>query len=63
MEDGNVQALRPNNTEAAVGVAQHQHSIRLQFDHQVIGFSDDVAHGLPQRIANSLQKNIRRSQI
>ena len=48
VEDGNMQTLGPDDAQAAVGVAQHQHGVRLDGDHQLVALRDDVAHGLAQ---------------
>ena len=48
VEDGNVQTLCADDAQAAVGVAQHQHGVRLDGDHQLVALRDDVAHGLAQ---------------
>ena len=62
VEDGDVQPLSSNDTEAGVGVPQHQHGIGLQFHHQVVAFGDDVAHGLAQGIPHRVQVDIRVGQ-
>ena len=43
-----MQTLGPDDAQAAVGVAQHQHGVRLDGDHQLVALRDDVAHGLAQ---------------
>ena len=62
VEDGDVQPLSSNDTEAGVGVPQHQHGIGLQFHHQVVAFGNDVAHGLAQGIPHRVQVDIRVGQ-
>ena len=59
VEDGDVQPLSSNDTEAGVGVPQHQHGIGLQFHHQVVAFGDDVAHGLAQGVPHRVQVDVR----
>ena len=59
VEDGDVQPLGSNDTEAGVGVPQHQHGIGLQFHHQVVAFGDDVAHGLAQGVPHRVQVDVR----
>ena len=63
VEDGNVQPLGPNDAQAAVGVAQHQHSVRLDGHHQLVAFSDDIAHGLPQVRAHGIHVDLRVCQL
>lgn len=63
VEDGNVQPLGPNDAQAAVGVAQHQHSVRLDGDHQLVALGDDVAHGLAQISAHGIHINLRVCQL
>ena len=63
VEDGDVQPLSSNDTEAGVGVPQHQHGIGLQFHHQVVAFGDDVAHGLAQGVPHRVQVDVRVVQL
>ena len=63
VEDGDVQPLSSNDTEAGVGVPQHQHGIGLQLRHQVVAFGDDVAHGLAQGIPHRVQVDVRVVQL
>ena len=43
-----MQALGSDNAQAAVRVAQDQNGVRLDFDHQLVAFCDDVAHSLSE---------------
>ena len=63
VEDGDVQALGPDDAEAAVGVAQHQHGIGLGGDHQLVALGNDVAHGLAQVTAHGLHVDVRIGQL
>lgn len=63
VEDGDVQPLSSNDTEAGVGVPQHQHGIGFQVNHQVIGLGDDVPHGLAQGVPHRVQVDVRVSQL
>ena len=59
MEDGNMQPLGTNDGQAGIGVTQHQNRIGLNFYHQLIGFCNDVAHGLAQVLAHGIHVHIR----
>ena len=48
VEDGDVQPLGADDTQAAVGISQHQHRIGPDGGHELIGLGDDIAHGLAQ---------------
>ena len=63
MEDGDVQALGPDDAQAAVGVAQHQHGIGLGGHHQLVALGNDVAHGLAQVTAHGLHVDVRIGQL
>ena len=63
MEDGNMQTLCTDDTQAAVGVAQHQHSVRLDGDHQLVALGDNVAHGFAQICAYSIHIDFRVCQL
>ena len=63
MEDGDVQALGPDDAQAAVGVAQHQHGIGPRGHHQLVALGNDVAHGLAQVTAHGLQIDVRIGQL
>ena len=58
VEDGDVKPLSSDDTEAGVGVPQHQDSVGLQLLHQVVGLGDDIAHGLAQRLPHSVQVDV-----
>ncbi len=65
VENRNVQPLRADHGKATVGIAQHQHRIGLDCNHQFIGFGYDVAHRLAQIRTNRIHVNlgIRQFQI
>ena len=63
VEDGDVQPLGPDDAEAAVGVAQHQHGIGLGGDHQLVALGNDVAHGLAQVVAHSFHVDVGIGQL
>ena len=63
MEDRNVQTLCADDTQAAVGVTQDQHSVRLDSDHQLVALRDDIAHGLTQVCTHGVHINFRISQL
>ena len=63
VENGDVQPLSSNDTEARVGIPQHQHGIGFQVNHQVIGLGDDVPHGLAQGVPHRVQVDVRVSQL
>lgn len=44
MEDGNMQTFCTDDRQAAVGITQHQHGIRLDGNHELVAFRDDIAH-------------------
>ena len=58
-----MQTLCPDDAQAAVGVAQHEHSVRLDSDHQLVALRDDVAHGLAQVCAYSVHIYFRVCQL
>ena len=58
-----MQTLCPNDAQAAVGVAQHQHSVRLDGHHQLVAFSDDIAHGLAQVCTHGIHVDLRVCQL
>lgn len=62
VEDGDVQPLGADDAEAGVGVPQHQDGVRLQVNHQVVAFGDDVPHGLAQGVPHRVQVDIRVGQ-
>ena len=59
VENRNMQPLCPNHGQAAVRVSQHQHRVRLQFNHQLIAFGDDIPHRLAQIIAHRVHIDFR----
>ena len=59
VEDGDVQALRRDGGQAAVGVAQDQQRVGLHLDHQLVARGDDVAHRLAQVGAHGVQVDVR----
>ena len=63
VEDGDVQPLSSNDTEARIGVPQHQDGVGLQLRHQVVAFGDDVAHGLAQGVSHRVQVDVRVVQL
>ena len=54
VEDGDVEALGADDAQAAVRIAQDQHGIRLNLNHELVALGDDVAHGLSQVGAHSV---------
>ena len=63
VEDGNVQSLSPDDAQAAVGVAQYQNGVRLDGNHQLVAFSDDIAHGLAQVCTHGIHVDLRVCQL
>ena len=63
VENGNVQPLCGDGTQAGVGISQNQQRIGLQPYHQLIGAADDIAHGLAQIISHRIQIYLRLSQL
>ena len=58
-----MQALGPDDAQAAVGVAQHQHGIGLGGDHQLVALGNDVAHGLAQVTAHGFHVDVGIGQL
>ena len=58
VEDGDVQTLGADDTQAAVGVAQDEDGIGLDLHHQLVALGDDVAHGLAQIVADGIHVNL-----
>ena len=58
-----MQALGPDDAQAAVGVAQHQHGIGLGGHHQLVALGNDVAHGLAQVTAHGLHVYVGIGQL
>ena len=63
VEDWDVQALGPDDAQAAVGVAQHQHGIGLGGHHQLVALGYDVAHGLAQVAPHGFHVDVRIGQL
>ena len=63
VEDGDMQPLCADDGQAGVGIAQHQHGVRLDFHHELIGLCDDVAHRLAQIGTHGVQVDLRVSQL
>ena len=59
VEDRDVQPLRAYHAQAAVGIAQHQHGIGLNSDHQLVALVDDIAHRLTEVRTHSIHIDIR----
>ena len=59
VENGDMQALCTNHTQAAISITKNQHSIRFGLYHYLIAFVDDIAHRSSKVIAHSLHVNIR----
>ena len=60
-----MQALRPDDREAAVRISQNEDRIWLDFCHELIGRGDDIPHRFSQILADGIQVNLRicQSQI
>ena len=58
MEDGDVEPLRPDDAQAAVRVAQHQHRVGVRLHHQLVAPGDDVAHGLTKVPAHGIHVDV-----
>ena len=58
-----MQALSTDNGKAAVGVAQNEHCVRFNCCYQLVGFSDDIAHGLAQIAAYGVHIHFRICQL
>lgn len=63
MKDGDVQPLCTDNAQAAVGIAQNQHSIWLDGSHQLIALRNNVAHCLAQIRTHGVHVYFRVSQL
>ena len=59
VEDGDVEPLRAYHAQAAVRVAQHQHSIGTGLNHQPVAAGDDVPHGAAEVVAYGIHVDIR----
>ena len=54
VEDGNVQTLGTDDTEAGVGVAKNQYAVGLGLGEEFVGAIDDIATGGSEVIAYSI---------
>lgn len=54
VEDGNVLPLGTNNRQAAVGITQHQHSIRSNGNRELVALSNDIAYAFSQVCTNGI---------
>ena len=63
VEDGDVEALGPDDGQAGIGISQHQDGVRPQLRHQVVGSGDDVPHGLAQGVSHGIQADLRGRQL
>ena len=54
-----MKSFRADDAQAGVGVAQNQHGVGLQLDHQLIGLRDYVAHRFTEIRSDSLHINVR----
>ena len=59
VEDRDVQPLRAYHAQAAVGIAQHEHGIRLHSNHQLVALVDDIAHRLAEVRTHGIHVDIR----
>ena len=59
MEDGNLKALRGDDAQARVRIAQHEHRVRPLGGKERVGLGDDVAHRLPQVVPHHAQVVVR----
>ena len=62
VEDGDVQPLGRDGGQAAVGVAQDQQRVRLQPDHELIAFGDNVPDRLAEVLAHRVEIVVGRAQ-
>ena len=58
VEDGDVQTLGANHTQARVRVAQHKNCIGLHLHHELVALGNDIAHCFAKVIAHSLHVDI-----
>ena len=58
-----MQALGTDDTEAGVGVAQHQYGIRLGLDHHLIALVDDVTHRGAEVVAHGFHVDVGIGQL
>ena len=59
VEDRDVEPLRTYHAQAAVRVAQHQHSVWTGLNHQPVAAGDDVPHGAAEVIAHGIHVHVR----
>ena len=59
VEDRDVQAFRADHGKTAVGVAEYEHGVRPDLDHQLVGTRDDIAHSLAEVISNCIEVDFR----
>ena len=59
VEDRNMQPLGADDAQAGIGIPQHQDRIRLNLNHQLVTFSDDIAHRLAEVLPHSFHIHIR----
>ena len=59
VEDRDVQTLRADHGKTRIGIAEHQHGIRLDLNHQLIALRDDIAHCFAKIRADRIKVNIR----
>ena len=62
VENRNVQPLGGDNGQAGVGIAQHQHGVRLDLLHQRIALGNDRADGLAEIRPGGVQIVVRRPE-
>ena len=58
-----MQPLGADDGQAAVGIAQHQHGVRLDGDHQLVALGDDVAHRFAQIRAHGVHIDLGVCQL
>ena len=63
MENRDVQPFGADDGQAGIRVAQHQHCIRLDGDHQLVAFSDDIAHRLAEVRAHGIHIHLRCGEL
>ena len=63
VEDGDVQALRANDAQTAIGIPKHQHRIGLDGHHQLVALGDDIAHGLAEVRTHGIHIHLRRGEF
>ena len=58
VEDRDMQTLRPDDRQAGVGVAEHEHGVGLDFVHQPVTLRDDVPHRLAEVGADGVKVDV-----